>query len=196
MKRTRIALCAAVAVASVNNTHVRAQTDHGSGSAYEACMKDAANITDERLKRKTIGICNEQKGGIGEPRANVRPATATAPSSGTGRNAVPSSKGYRARNESGSGSGGAYNGAWVGASFGECIVSGWRWNAQISGGIISGANVNGRVSQGGGVRGAMNVFGTTYDFRGQLRSNQGSGTWVVRSGTKTGCTGTWTISKS
>lgn len=199
MKRTLIALCAAVAVASVN-THVRAQTDHELSSAYEACMKDAAKITDERLKRKTISICNEQRGGIGEPRANGRPATTTVPSSGTGRNAAraftPSSKGYRARNESGSGSTAAYNGAWVGASFGECIVSGWRWNAQISGGIISGANVNGRVSQEGGVRGVMIAFGTTYDFRGQLRSNQGSGAWVVRSGAKVGCTGTWTITKS
>lgn len=195
MKRTQVALCAAVAVASVN-THVRAQTDHGSSSAYEACMKDAANIKDERLKRKTIGICNEQKGGgAGEPAAHP----AAAPSAierNAGRAIAPSSKAYRARNESGSGSAGTFNGAWVGSSFGECIVSGWRWNAQISGGTISGTNVNGSVSQGGGVHGAMNVFGTTYDFRGQLRSNQGSGTWVVRSGSKAGCTGTWTISKS
>lgn len=198
MTRTHIALCAVVAVVAVN-TPVRAQTHHESGSAYQACMNDAAKITDERLKRKTISICNEQRSGMGEPRA--QPATTTTtPSSGpeskAGRASIPSSKGYRAKNESASRSVGGYNGAWVGASFGQCIVSGWRWDAQINGGVISGANVNGRVSQEGSVRGAMNVLGTTYDFKGQLRSNQGSGTWVVRSGAKAGCTGTWTISKS
>lgn len=103
-------------------------------------------------------------------------------------------KGHQHTNETGSSA--AYDGAWVGASFGECIVNGWRWNAQIGGGIISGANVNGRVSGGGGVRGAMIAFGVTYDFRGQLKSNQGSGTWVVRSGAKAGCAGTWTIVRS
>ncbi len=192
MKAPFIALCAVVAVASVV-THVGAQTDQEARSAYEACMKDAAKFTDERLKNKIIGICNEQRGRAGEPAAGGRPAATTAPPSSTKRNA---GRAAVESHERGSASLAAYDGAWAGSSFGGCIVNGWRWNAQISTGIISGANVNGRISQGGGVRGAMVVFGATYDFRGQLRSNQGSGTWVVRSGPKAGCTGTWTITKS
>lgn len=89
-----------------------------------------------------------------------------------------------------------YNGAWVGASFGQCIINGWRWQVQIDGGNISGTSVTGRVSGGGGVSGAMNAFGVTYDFKGHLQSSQGSGTWLVRSGAKAGCVGTWTIVKS
>jgi len=103
-------------------------------------------------------------------------------------------KGHQPRNESGSLA--AYDGAWVGASFGECIINGWRWNVQIKGGNISGANVNGRVSGAGGASGKMIAFGVIYDFKGHLRSSQGSGTWLVRSGTKAGCAGTWTIVKS
>jgi hypothetical protein len=90
----------------------------------------------------------------------------------------------------------AYDGAWAGTGFGECIINGWRWNIEIERGNVSGANVSGRVSGGGAISGVMIVFGVKYDFKGHLRSNQGSGTWLVRSGVNAGCAGTWTIVKS
>jgi len=89
-----------------------------------------------------------------------------------------------------------YDGAWAGSSYGDCIINGWGWSVQIDRGIISGTNVTGKVSGAGDVNGVIVVFGTPYDFKGHLKSSQGSGTWLIRSGEKAGCVGTWTIVKS
>jgi hypothetical protein len=138
----------------------------------------------------TLGKADKSVSGGGqEP-----PSTTHVRSAVHDKAASSRTKGHLPRNENGSLA--SYDGAWVGSSFGECIINGWSWKVQINGGNISGTNVTGRVSGGGGVNGAMTTFGVTYDFHGHLRSSQGSGKWVVRSGTKAGCVGTWTIVKS
>jgi hypothetical protein len=144
-------------------------------------VTDDAAIAQAGSTGGTVGKVDKSASGGGQERAPSRvPSTRT--------------RGPRLGNENGSSA--AYNGAWVGASFGECIINGWRWKAQVDGRNISGENVTGKVSQGGGVSGALFAFGVTYDFKGLLRSSQGSGTWLVRGGTKAGCAGTWTIVKS
>jgi hypothetical protein len=154
--------------------------------AFLLVTNDAA-VAQSGSTGGTLGKVNKSASGGGQdqaPAAHVRSAVHNrAASAGT--------QGPRHSNSLA-----AYNGAWAGASFGQCIINGWSWNLQIDSGNISGANVTGKVSQGGGVSGAMTAFGSTYDFRGHLKASQGSGTWLVRSGAKAGCAGTWTIVKS
>jgi len=161
-------------------------------SAAIACLlvtDDAANAQSGSTGG-TVGKTDKSASGGGEE----QPAPAHGHSAAHHRAASPRTEGPRLRGEKGSLA--SYNGAWTGASFGQCIVNGWQWNVQIAAGNISGTTVTGRVFGGGGVSGEMMVFGTTYDFKGHLNSSQGSGTWLVRSGAKAGCTGTWTISRS
>jgi hypothetical protein len=89
-----------------------------------------------------------------------------------------------------------YDGAWAGNSYGACIINGWSWAIQINDGNVSGEGVTGRVSRGGSILGTMLVFGSNYEFRGEVGASQASGTWVVRSGAKAGCAGTWKAVKS
>lgn len=140
------------------------------------------------------GKTHEREPEIPSNRKAQQPAPTHVPSAAHNRGEPTRTKEHQPRKENVSLA--AYDGAWVGSSFGQCIVNGWSWNVEIRGGNISGKSVSGRVSGGGRVSGEMNVFGATYDFKGHLSLGQGSGTWLVPSGAKAGCTGTWTIVKS
>ena len=82
------------------------------------------------------------------------------------------------------------DGAWSGMSSGPCIPN-WKWTLGISGGAISGHNVSGSVARGGATRGAMVVFGKTYNFVGHFNGGTGAGTWK-----SVECSGSWTAAKS
>jgi hypothetical protein len=84
-----------------------------------------------------------------------------------------------------------FDGAWSGISTGSCIAT-WNWKIEVSGGIISGNNVTGRISNSGSIIGSMTVFGSKYDFSGHVNTAQGGGTWI----TTGNCSGRWTIAKS
>jgi len=102
------------------------------------------------------------------PRAAARPAPRAAPRAASVNN----------------------DGAWSGMSSGPCIPN-WKWTLGIGGGAITGHNVSGSVARGGQARGAMVVFGKTYNFIGHFNGGTGAGTWKSAE-----CAGSWTATKS
>jgi hypothetical protein len=82
------------------------------------------------------------------------------------------------------------DGAWSGVSSGPCIPN-WKWTLGIGGGAITGHNVSGSVTRTGATRGAMVVFGKTYNFVGHFNGGTGAGTWK-----SVECSGSWTATKS
>lgn len=85
----------------------------------------------------------------------------------------------------------SYDGSWAGVSVGPCIST-WKWNVQISNGVLTGNDTFGQVSRTGSVSGRMKVFGTTYNFSGRGSGGQMGGTWVAPGS----CSGTWTAIRS
>lgn len=81
-------------------------------------------------------------------------------------------------------------GAWSGVSTGPCILT-WKWTIGVSGGAITGHKVSGSVARTGAARGAMVVFGKTYNFVGHFNGGSGSGTWK-----SVECSGSWTATRS
>jgi hypothetical protein len=88
-----------------------------------------------------------------------------------------------------------FDGTWTGASTGACIPR-WSWSFTVTNGIMtgdSGSNISGRIRPDGDTAGKMQVFGTTYDFVGQMSATRVAGTWVKLGDNK--CSGTWSATK-
>jgi len=64
--------------------------------------------------------------------------------------------------------------------------------ASVSNGVISGGGATGQVSRAGAVSGNAVVLGMKFDFVGNFRGGQASGTLVGPNG----CPGRWTATKS
>jgi hypothetical protein len=101
----------------------------------------------------------------------TRPAVKERSHPSVRESGITSTWSLQPRNENGSSA--PYDGSWSGASYGNCILNGFPWNLEIHGGKITGSDVSGRVSGGGNVSGAMNVFSVTYDFKGHLSRAKG-----------------------
>jgi hypothetical protein len=88
-----------------------------------------------------------------------------------------------------------FDGTWTGASTGPCILR-WTWSFSVTNGIMTGeggSNISGRIRPDGATSGKMVVFGTTYDFVGQMGASRVAGTWIKAG--DNGCSGTWSGTK-
>jgi hypothetical protein len=125
----------------------------------------------------TIGKMNKSVSG-GEEASPERRAR----SHGTHRASV----GPRSEGRSGSA-----DGTWAVSATPSCLPP-WALTASVSNGVISGGGATGQVSRAGAVRGNAVVLGMKFDFVGNFRGGQASGTLVGPNG----CPGRWTATKS
>ena len=150
----------------------------GSLAVLAPPLVDAPAFAQAGSTGGTIGKMNKSVSGGGEE-ASPEPR---AKSHGTYRASV----GPRSEGRSGSA-----DGTWAVSATPSCLPP-WALTASVSNGVISGGGATGQVSRAGAVRGNAVVLGMKFDFVGNFRGGQASGTLVGPNG----CPGRWTATKS